>query len=113
MNKCIKTGIREKQFFYFPKLQHIPFSSFSLDMKGTVRRHTQTFISALVERFNQTSQLIQRDSVLLYVRITRASTGMQTGKMPTKPGSRTGCIICEAQCQMKMLNPLFKKSYKF
>lgn len=38
---------------------------------------------------------------------------MHHGERPAKPGTRTGCTICGAQCQMEMQDPMFKDYYKF
>lgn len=113
MNKCIKRGIKKNRSFIFPNY-NMSLSIVLLRCEGNCKTtHTNVQSALIVDSSNQTFQLAQRDSVLPYLRITKASMGIQNGKTPAKPRSRTGCIICEAQCQMKMLNPLFKKSYKF
>lgn len=79
-----KNRNKRKTDLLFSQITTYPFFIVLLRYEGNCKATYTNVHSALVERFNQTSQLIQRNSVLLYVRITRASTGMQNGENANK-----------------------------
>ena len=80
-----KNRNKRKTDLLFSQITTCPFSIVLLGCEGNCKAtHTNVHSALIVDSFNQTFQLAQRASVLPYLRITRASMGMQNGENANK-----------------------------
>lgn len=79
-----KNSNKRKTDLLFPQITTCPFFIVPLRREGNFKGTNTSVHSVSVESFNQTFRHAQRVSVLLSLRITRASMGMQNGENASK-----------------------------
>lgn len=76
---------KRKTDLLFSQITTCPFSIVLFRCEGNCKAtHTNVQSALTADSSNQTFQLAQRASVLPYLRITRASMGIQNGENPSK-----------------------------